>query len=258
MYNAPNPARAESPQGARQIYRGTLCKSCGRPSGPGWPPAPRIGLQTGRFRHKQLKSLHLTTTRRPGRDRDGPRREFSTISRRRALAVGRDSAYSPYVTRLASRLGLIAALCAAPAGAACLAQAADDAGVRVYTNDDLEPLPESPPPPATEPEDRDGWAFVADHLEREYARIDAQRGYELERTRVVAETERSDEPVYSLPWSFYGWAGWAPPERHRPKHHARPEVGRLPAIRPIHAGPTQAQIQRARAMRYRGSDAFPN
>ena len=77
--------------------------------------------------------------------------------------------------------------------------------VPVYTNDDLERM-FGPPPPAQDrsiasstPED---WSWVEAYLDRQYARIDADRQYELDRRSVeIAERE---EPY--VPYNYYGYA----------------------------------------------------
>jgi hypothetical protein len=83
--------------------------------------------------------------------------------------------------------------------------------VRVYTNEDLL-LKYGPPPsePAGQPvRDDAAWDFVAEFLEREYARLDADRAYDLEHRRVELEEEavsrRDSYAVAGYPYLPYAY-----------------------------------------------------
>jgi len=75
--------------------------------------------------------------------------------------------------------------------------------VRVYTNDDLERMFGPPPPPVSEPVDKSGpqdWGWVEGYLDRQYARIDADRQYELDK-RVL---DIAEERTYTRTPYYYG------------------------------------------------------
>jgi hypothetical protein len=78
--------------------------------------------------------------------------------------------------------------------------------VKVYTNDDLDRMFGPPPPPVSEPVDKSGpedWGWVEGYLERQYARIDADRQYELDK-RVV---DIAEERTYTGSRYGYGYYG---------------------------------------------------
>ncbi len=86
---------------------------------------------------------------------------------------------------------------------------------RVYTNADLEVLPEVTVSTPLEPIDGAGWEFVTAFIERERARIDADRQHALDRQFVESETERQ-EPTgerYWFPGPGYGFYGFYPAPR---------------------------------------------
>jgi hypothetical protein len=129
---------------------------------------------------------------------------------------------------------------------------ADDAD-RVYTNLDLERL-FGPPSVNTGPvvtNDDADWEFVKEFLEREHARIDADRSYELERRRQRLETDRTTrrDAHISYGYPYYPYAHG----NVRLSHPSR-QGGR---IVPLHARPSLAQINRSKARRLSGVDAFP-
>jgi len=155
---------------------------------------------------------------------------------------------------------LLAAAVAGPL-AAQTGPRSDGEPVRVYTNADLERFgpPSVDAAPATADDDP-GWEFVTEFLAREYERLDAQRSYDLERRRAALEEEAVDRrrarPIYRYP--YYG---------HRFIHVGRhPRGHRVRTVRtttvggpivPLHARPTLAEAQRAKAIRRSGADAFP-
>ena len=78
--------------------------------------------------------------------------------------------------------------------------------VKVYTNEDLDRMFGPPPPPVSEPVDKSGpedWGWVEGYLERQYARIDADRQYELDK-RVV---DIAEERTYTGSRYGYGYYG---------------------------------------------------
>jgi hypothetical protein len=143
--------------------------------------------------------------------------------------------------------------------------------VRVYTNADLErlaPLPVDSEPVAADPDP--GWQIVTEFLDREHARLDAERAHDLERRRVELE-ERTIDPrrsraAYAYPFRYpYGVHPYGRPGK---RHGGRGRFGSVPRatttssvggrIVPLHARPTLAQTQRAKAIRRSGTDAFPS
>ncbi len=144
-----------------------------------------------------------------------------------------------------------------------LGTAVADDEVRLYTNADLEKF--GPPPDAmtrvVQDDDR-GWEFVTAFLERERARLDADRAYELNWRRLDLEEQvldRRDRSLYLSPYVSYPYFPHS--TRHAGRRHgsgvshmgsARPD-----GIRPLHAGPTAALQHRSRAIRNSGADAFP-
>jgi hypothetical protein len=70
--------------------------------------------------------------------------------------------------------------------------------VPLYTNDDLDRMFGPAPPPVTDPVDKttpEDWRWVEQFIDRQYARIDADRQYDLDRysLRIAA---RQDYPFY--------------------------------------------------------------
>jgi len=145
---------------------------------------------------------------------------------------------------------------------------AEDQAVRVYTNADLERFPALPDSDveASRPS-ADEWRFVTDYLQRQYTRLDADRDYSLERERAEAEVDlirsRANRRTYGLPvyWNRYDrWNG--APDTRPPGEGG---IGRLKratlpdgSIRPLHAGPTRAQVDYFKATRRSGADAVPS
>jgi hypothetical protein len=142
-----------------------------------------------------------------------------------------------------------------------------DGEVRLYTNADLERFPLLPDSEveAARPA-ADDWRVVTDYLQRQYARVDAERAYALERERAEAEVDLirrgAGRRTYGLPYTFLRYGPYHRVPRKPPRDGAIGRItrGLLPdgAIRPLHAGPTRAQIDHARASRRSGSDAFPS
>lgn len=91
-----------------------------------------------------------------------------------------------------------------------------DEPVPLYTNADLERFAPAPAPSVpVAATDREGdWRFVVEFLEREQARLDAERARELELKRLEAEAAarrvESQRPRYVLP-AFYPYCGILPP-----------------------------------------------
>ena len=79
----------------------------------------------------------------------------------------------------------------------------------VYTNEDLDRMFGPPPAPVSDPVDKSGpedWGWVEGYLERQYARIDADRQYELDkRTLDIAEERTYTRSPYSY---GYGYAAF--------------------------------------------------
>jgi len=157
----------------------------------------------------------------------------------------------------------IALVCAAVFPALSGETGDDPTPARVYTNADLErfQLPaDSVTVEAADP--LEGWEFVTSYLDREHGRIDAERAYELELARVEAERTRMTTGYRSIPLVPYYYGRYDRAHRKRPPHGRPTPYGfggsvQFGGTRPLHAGPTHAQIHRARAMRHKGSDAFP-
>ena len=134
--------------------------------------------------------------------------------------------------------------------------------VRVYTNADLDRF--GPPSIDADPAAKDddpGWEFVTEFLAREYERLDAERSYDLERRLSALEAEAAERrrvrPTYYYP--YYGHAFThvgRHPGAHRGGTVRTTTVGGL--IVPLHARPTLAEVQRAKAIRRSGADAFPH
>ena len=143
------------------------------------------------------------------------------------------------------------------------AQAEDDP-VRLYTNADLERFGEASPAD-THPVDYDdeaAWRFVTEFLDREHRRLDADRAHDLAQRRAQTEENLADRATrrrsYGVP---LGVLGYGLRGGHRPKHFRRNVHGGLPSaggrIVPLHARPSLAQLNRAKATRLSGRDAFP-
>lgn len=135
------------------------------------------------------------------------------------------------MTRL-QRLGLAAAVTLlATATASGQTDVPESAG-HVYTNADLErlePLPVTGEPcEVAERCDPGGWDFVIDFIQRERARIEANRRFELEHRRLDVEAERN--PGHSVPYPGFLYG----PPYHRLHRYPRlPHVTRdAPAARP--------------------------
>ena len=78
--------------------------------------------------------------------------------------------------------------------------------VKVYTSEDLDRMFGPPPPAVSDPVDRSGpedWGWVEGYLERQYARIDADRQYELDK-RVL---DIAEERTYTGSRYGYGYYG---------------------------------------------------
>jgi len=78
---------------------------------------------------------------------------------------------------------------------------ADVAGVPTYTGEDLDRMFGPAPPPVSEPVDKSGpedWLWVEHFLDRQYARVDADRRYELDRqwTDAYAPRVSTLQPTY--------------------------------------------------------------
>ena len=91
------------------------------------------------------------------------------------------------------------------AGTAALAEES----VPVYTSEDLDRMFGPPPAPVSEPVDKSGpedWGWVEGYLDRQYARIDADRQYELQkRTLDIAEERTYTGRTYG--GGYYGYYG---------------------------------------------------
>ena len=83
--------------------------------------------------------------------------------------------------------------------------------VPLYTNDDLDRMFGPPPPPVTAPVDKttpEDWSWVEQYIDRQYARLDADRQYDLARES-LAIAERNYYPYnggYPVAWSL-GYPG---------------------------------------------------
>ena len=123
------------------------------------------------------------------------------------MAAAAGSAYSLSVLRSLAASVLLAA-------SAVVA----DEGVPLYTNDDLNRMFGPPPSPVTDPVDKSGpedWGWVEGFLDRQYARIDADRQYENQKRVLDIADERTglydddcydDDRVYrGYPYYGYGY-----------------------------------------------------
>ena len=69
-----------------------------------------------------------------------------------------------------------------------------DEPVKVYTSEDLDRMFGAPPPTVSDPVDKSGpedWGWVEGYLDRQYARIDADRQYELQKRTLDIAEERT-------------------------------------------------------------------
>ena len=83
--------------------------------------------------------------------------------------------------------------------------------VPVYTNEDLDRMFGAPPAPVSDPVDKSGpedWGWVEGYLDRQYARIDADRQYELDKRALdIAEERTYTRDPYSHGYG-YGYAAF--------------------------------------------------
>ena len=141
--------------------------------------------------------------------------------------------------------------------AACVATAvtaepvAHEDPVRLYTNADLEEL--APLPVAASPDaqvENTEWDFVEDFISREHERLQSERSHELDRRRVeIAQEPFVDRRYYGYP------AVYAHPYSGRTRNTTSGPGGH---IVPLHARPSPARMQRSRAIKRSGRDAFPS
>ena len=145
-------------------------------------------------------------------------------------------------------------------------RAEDEDRVRLYTNADLERFPALPDSSvvAGQPSAEE-WRFVTEYIDRQYERLDADRSHLLERERTEAESEwirhRAGRRSYGLPlyWGHYPARPRVPRAedgRDRGERILR-TLGPDASIRPLHARPTRAQLDRFRASFRSGADAVP-
>jgi hypothetical protein len=76
--------------------------------------------------------------------------------------------------------------------------------VPLYTNEDLDRMFGPPPAPVSDPVDKSGpedWGWVENYLDRQYARIDADRQYELQKRTLDIAEERTYTGHYG---GYYG------------------------------------------------------
>ncbi len=154
------------------------------------------------------------------------------------------------------RVPLILLLLAAGVPVGLSAADAETTG-HVYTNADLEKLPTVSVSAPLAPTDAQGRDFVTAFIERERARIDADRQHALDRQFVESETDR-ERPTgerYWFPGPGYGWGyGFYP----APLQPAPPEEPPLrgedaypdrtpPGLDRPDAGPKQHKGRRPRA-----------
>jgi hypothetical protein len=91
------------------------------------------------------------------------------------------------------------------AGTAALAEEP----VRVYTSEDLERMFGPPPRAVSDRVDKSGpedWGWVETYLDRQYARIDADRQYELQKRTLDIAEERTDTGYRGFYGGYYGYA----------------------------------------------------
>jgi len=127
--------------------------------------------------------------------------------------------------------------------------------VRVYTNADLEELEPLPVgAPAEGQSDESGWKFVAEFIDREHRRLDAERAHALNRRLVEIEEEETSYRSHG----FYTYP-YVPGVRKRTGRRARATTsGPGGHIVPLHARPSPTMVQRSKAIQRSGRDAFPN
>ncbi len=127
---------------------------------------------------------------------------------------------------------------------------------RVYTNADLEELPEVSVSAPLAPTDGAGWDFVTAFIERERARIDADRQHALDLQFVESETERDREtgerywipgPGYGYGYGFYPAPRPAPPEKPPLRGEDAYPDRTPPGLDRPDAGPKQHKGRRPRA-----------
>ena len=103
--------------------------------------------------------------------------------------------------------------------------------VRVYTNADLALLSPLPPAsesarshPASRSSEEENWKFAADFIQRERARLDSDRAYDLERERIANEAR--EDRGYGVPYlGYYGYyRGPYPYGSSHGKRHGRHAV----------------------------------
>jgi hypothetical protein len=107
---------------------------------------------------------------------------------------------------------MIAAIVLCAALGAPPGSAVEREAVRVYMNADLEalgPVPTQAAPIVDEARDAD-WRFVIEWLEREHARIDADRGFLLDSERLDIEAQRveRERERFVLPLAFGVFRTW--------------------------------------------------
>ena len=156
--------------------------------------------------------------------------------------------------------------CLLACGLAVAGEAGTDGEVRLYTNADLERFPSLPSSTveASTPSEEE-WRFVTGYLDRQYERLDKDRAYEMKRRREEAEVEliqrRANRRTYGLPlyWGRFGHFGRVPGRPGGDHTAGRLVRAALPdgSIRPLHAGPTRAQVDRFKATFRSGADAVP-
>jgi hypothetical protein len=109
--------------------------------------------------------------------------------------------------RTARLISLFAAVLLVAGGTIARAESGEDDPVRLYTNEDLAKYA---PPPGSHPrpsEPEPSWESIVQFLDRQYARLDAERRLDLERARVESEVDlrRGDRDrsgaLVLAPWS---------------------------------------------------------
>src|SRR5215831_11138455 len=109
---------------------------------------------------------------------------------------------------------LAAGIALAALAAAGTAMAGTEAAP-LYTNEDLDRMFGPPPHPVSEPVDKstpEDWRWVEQYLDRQYARIDADRQYDLSRAALRIADQQSYYPYYGsypVAWNAsYPMATW--------------------------------------------------
>ena len=123
------------------------------------------------------------------------------------------------------------------------ALAAAGEAVPLYTNDDLDRMFGPPLPPVTDRVDKSGpadWSWVEEFLDRQYARIDADRQYDLSRRATAASVETIPDTTangwtyaYPVSWWWNGGRRFGPTSR--------------PVIRSMHVEAVHASAGHSRA-----------